>query len=207
ARGYRIVATEQYAPGSKDFTDSILRIQNANAEVLLALPTPPDGVAITKQLGEQGFTPKLSMFIRAPDVPTWMKDLGTVGDDVTLAPGWFNAMKFPGVDQLNKEHEALKDVTPSRPADPIVGPAYSCVQLLAAAIEKAGSLDHDAIRDALAASDMDTVVGHVTFNADGTGNVPVGILQYQQGKLQEVWPTEFKTADLVYPAPSFDQRK
>ncbi len=206
ARGYTMVATEQYAPGAKDFTDSILKIKNANADVLLALPTPPDGVAIAKQLGEQGFAPKFSMFIRAPDVPTWPKDTGTVGDYVTLEPGWFNAMKFPGVDQLNAEHKALANVTPSRPADPIVGPAYACVQILAAAIEKAGSLDHAAIRDAIAAIDMDTVVGHVTFNPDGTGNVPVAILQYQQGKVQEVWPPEFKTADLIYPAPAFDDR-
>ncbi len=206
ARGYTIVASEQYAPGSKDFTDSILKIKGANADILLALPTPPDGVAIAKQLGEQGFAPKFSMFIRAPDVPTWPKDTGTVGDYVTIAPGWFNAMKFPGVDQLNAEHQALPDVTPSRPADPIVGPAYACVQILAAAIEKAGSLDRDAIRDAIAATDLDTVVGHMTFNDDGTGNMPVAILQYQQGKVQEVWPPEFKTAELIYPAPPFEER-
>ena len=207
ARGYTIVATERYTPGAKDYSDSITKIKNAGAEVLLGLPTPPDGVAIAKQMGELGYTPKFTMLIRAPDVPTWPKDTGAIGDYVTNAPGWFNAMKFPGVDQLNKEHEALPDVTPSRPADPIVGPAYACIQILAAAIEKAGSLDHDAIRDAIAATDMDTVVGHVTFNADGTGNVPVAILQYQQGKVQEVWPPEFKTADLVYPAPPLDQRK
>jgi branched-chain amino acid transport system substrate-binding protein len=204
-RGYSIVATERYAPGSKDFTDSILKIKAANAEVLLGLPTPPDGVAIAKGMGEQNYAPAFTMFIRAPDVPTWGKDTGTIGDYVTLAPGWHNAMKFPGVDQLNEEHKAKVD--PPRPADPIVGPSYAAVQILAAAIEAAGSLDHDAIRDAIAATDLDTVVGHVTFNADGTGNVPVAILQYQQGKVQLVWPTEFKTADLVYPAPPYDQRK
>jgi branched-chain amino acid transport system substrate-binding protein len=203
ARGYTIVATEQYAPGAKDLTDSILKIKAANADVLLGVPTPPDGVTIAKNMGDQDYAPKFTMLIRAPDVPTWPKSTSTIGDYVTLAPGWFNAMKFPGVDQLNQEYQAKMN----RPADPIVGPSYACVQILAAAIEAAGSLDHAAIRDAIAATSLDTVVGHVTFNPDGTGNVPVAILQYQQGKLQEVWPAEFKTADLVYPAPPYDQRK
>jgi branched-chain amino acid transport system substrate-binding protein len=201
ARGYEIVAHEEYAPGSTDFTDSILRIQQADAQVLLALPTPPDGVTIYRQMGELGYAPPFAMLIRAPDVPTW-RDLGTVGDYVTLAPGWHNAMTFPGVDELNAAHMELMD----RPADPIVGPSYAAVQILADAIQRAGSLDRQAIRDAIAATDLDTVVGHVTFNEDGTGNVPVAILQYQMGNVELVWPEEFATADLAYPAPPYDER-
>ena len=53
---------------------------------------------------------------------------------------------------------------------------------------------------------MDTVIGHVTFNEDGTGTVPTAILQYQEGKAQLVWPLEFATADLAYPATPFDER-
>jgi branched-chain amino acid transport system substrate-binding protein len=202
ARGYEIVAHEEYTPGATDFTDSILKIQAADAQVLLAVPTPPDGVTIYRQMGELGYAPPLSMFIRAPDAPTW-KDLGTVGDYVLLAPGWHNAMKFPGVDELNSAHMELMD----RPADPIVGPSYAAVQILADAIERAGTLDRATIRDAIAATDLDTVVGHVTFNEDGTGNVPVAILQYQKGNVELIWPKEFATADLVYPAPPYSERK
>ncbi|MBZ0289506.1 MAG: amino acid ABC transporter substrate-binding protein, partial [Anaerolineae bacterium] len=80
------------------------------------------------------------------------------------------------------------------------------IQILSAAIESAGSLDRDAVRDAIAATDMDTVIGNVTFNEDGTGNVLTAMLQYQEGKVQLVWPAEFATAELVYPAPSFEER-
>jgi len=111
-------------------------------------------------------------------------------------------MTFPGVDKLNEEHIALMD----RPADPMVGPAYSVIQILADSIERAGSLDHDAIRDAIAATDMDTMVGPVTFREDGTGVVITPLLQYQPDGIQIVWPEEFATADLVIPAPPFDER-
>jgi branched-chain amino acid transport system substrate-binding protein len=200
--GYEVVAYEEYAPGSQDFTDAILSLQDAEADVVLGMPSPPDGITIATQMSELGFTPKFSLLIRAPDAPTWMQGLGKAGDYVMFAPGWHNAMKFPGVDKLNEEHVALMN----RPADPIVGPSYAVIQILAAAIESAGSLDRDAIRDAIAETDMDTVMGHMSFNDDGTGVVTPAVLQYQEGKVQLVWPAEYATAPLVFPAPPVEDR-
>ena len=88
----------------------------------------------------------------------------------------------------------------------LTGPAYACVQILASAIEKAGTLDRDKIRDAMAATNMMTVVGPVTFNADGTGKVLDPLIQWQNGKLELVWPAEQQSAKLAYPAPAFDKR-
>ena len=130
-------------------------------------------------------------------------ELSTAGDYVLFSPGWHNAMDYPGVDELNEAHMELMD----RPADPIVGPSYALIQILANAIEEAGSLDRDAIRDAIAATDLDTVIGHVTFREDGTGVVTPAMLQYQGGKVELVWPSEFTTADLVFPAPPLDERE
>jgi branched-chain amino acid transport system substrate-binding protein len=80
------------------------------------------------------------------------------------------------------------------------------VQILAAAIEKAGTLDRDKIRDAIAATNMTTVIGPVTFNADGTGKVLDPMVQWQNGKLELVWPLDQASAKLAYPAPAFDKR-
>lgn len=203
AGGYDVVFDQEYAPGNQDFTDAILGMQDAGVQVLLTLPNPPDGLTLFTQMAELDFAPEVSLVIRAADGPTWAQNLGTVGDDVLLMPGWHHAMNYPGVDELNARH--MKDF--DRPADPIVGPAYASVQILAAAIESAGTLDRDAIRDAIAATDMDTVIGHVTFNEDGTGNVVTAILQYQNGVPELIWPDEFKTADFIYPAPPYADRE
>ena len=55
--GYQVVLTGEYAPGAKDFSDVILKAKAANADVVLALPNPPDGMIIVKQMKELGFTP------------------------------------------------------------------------------------------------------------------------------------------------------
>jgi len=200
--GYQIVASGEYAPGSKDFSDLILKAKSAGAEAVFALPSPPDGMAIVKQMRELDFSPKVYLFIRAPDPPVWSQNLGKDGDYVLLSPGWHFAAKYPKVAELNEAHQKLAN----RPADPIVGPSYACVQILADAISRAGSLDRDKIRDAIAATNMTTVVGPVRFRPDGTGEVKVFFQQWLKGKQELVWPKDFATAQFGYPAPPFSQR-
>jgi len=202
AAGYQVVVNAEYAPGAKDFSDLILKAKSANADAVFALPTPPDGMTMVKQMKELSYSPKLTLFIRAPDPPIWTKNLGKDGDFVVLAPGWHNAVKAPGVKELNEAH--TKKI--GRPADPIAGPAYACVQILAAAVARAGSADREKVRDAIAATDMTTVIGPVKFRPDGTGIVQSVFLQWLNGKQELVWPKESATAPLAYPAPPFAKR-
>ena len=200
--GYQVVVQGEYAPGAKDFSDLILKAKAAAADALFALPTPPDGMAMIKQMRELGYTPKLTLFIRAPDPPVWSKNLGKDGDYVMLAPGWHNGVKAPGVKELNEAHVKRA----GRPADPIAGPAYASVQILAAALARAGALDREKVRDAIAATDMTTVIGPVKFRTNGTGIVQSVFLQWIKGKQELVWPKESATAPLAYPAPPFAAR-
>jgi branched-chain amino acid transport system substrate-binding protein len=202
ASGYQIAMIGEYAPGAKDFSDLILKAKAANADVVLALPNPPDGMTIVKQMKELGYTPKLSFFIRAPDAQIWSQNLGKDGDYMVLAAGWHHAMKGAGVKELNDAHQKKYGC----PADPLVGPAYACVEILAAAVTRAGFPDREKVRDAIAATNMNTVIGPVKFRPDGTGIVAQALLQWQNGKQELIWPKESATAPLAYPAPPFAKR-
>jgi branched-chain amino acid transport system substrate-binding protein len=200
--GYQIVASGEYAPGSKDFSDLILKAKSAAAETVLALPSPPDGMTIVKQMKELDFNTKVNLFIRAADPPVWSQNLSKDGDYVLLSPGWHFAARYPKVRELNDEHQKLL----KRPADPLVGPSYACLEILADAVTRAKTLDREKLRDAVAATKMTTVVGPVRFRPDGTGEVKVFFQQWLKGKQELVWPKEFATANFGYPAPPFSQR-
>lgn len=202
SHGYQIVASGEYAPGSKDFSDLILKAKSAGAETVLALPSPPDGMTIVKQMKELDFNPRVNVFIRAADPPVWSQNLGKDGDYVLLSPGWHFAARYPKVTELNEAHQKLFN----RPADPLVGPSYACLQILADAVTRAKTLDRDKLRDAIAATKMTTVVGPVRFRADGTGEVKVFFQQWLKGRQELVWPKDFATAPFGYPAPPFDKR-
>jgi branched-chain amino acid transport system substrate-binding protein len=199
---YQVVASGEYAPGAKDFSDLVLKAKAAGAEAVFTLPSPPDGMALVKQMKELDFSPKAAVFIRASDPPVWSQNLGKDGDYVLLSPGWHFAARYPKVAELNEAHQKLF----KRPADPLVGPSYACIQILADAIPRAGALDRDKLRDAIAATKMTTVIGPVRFRSDGTGEVTVFFQQWLKGKQELIWPKEFATASFAYPAPPFSQR-
>jgi branched-chain amino acid transport system substrate-binding protein len=203
SRGYELVVDEQYAPGAKDFSPLVGKAKDAGAQVVLGLPNPPDGTAIVKQMKELAYTPEVMFLIRAPDSATWAQNLGKDGDGVMLIQGWAANVSFPGSAEMVQRYSAKY----GSEAQSSVGSAYASVQILADAISRAGSTDRQAIRDALAETDLsDTVIGPVNFNPDGTGQVISIVTQYQNGAQVAIWPKDQSAAEPVYPAPAFDQR-
>ncbi|MEZ4619584.1 MAG: amino acid ABC transporter substrate-binding protein [Caldilineaceae bacterium] len=202
ARGYEYVK-EEYAPGDKDFSALILKAKDAGADAVLSLPNPPDGIAIAKQMKELDFAPSIFVTIRAADGPNWPENLGKDGDYVLLMTGWSNDINLPGVQEMNEAHIAKFGT----PATPITGPAYNLLYVLADAIGRAEALDHDSIRDALAATDMqESLIGPIKFRENGSAEVLTVVSQYQDGKTVSVWPPDMAATTVVYPAPAFGER-
>ena len=79
--------------------------------------------------------------------------------------------------------------------------AYAASQVLEQAVEKAGTLDHEKIRNVIATEEFTTIFG--TFKFVGTEKEPStpGVLQYQGGKPEAVWPPELAAAELMIPKP------
>jgi branched-chain amino acid transport system substrate-binding protein len=202
AHGYEVVADEQYAPGASDYSPLILKAKSANADVLLALPTPPDGMAMAKQMKELDYLPKITEFIRAPDGLVWSQNLGKDGDYFMNAPGWNAAVKFPGSAEVAQQHQAKYN----KSAEALVGPAYNAVQILFDAVNRVGKPDREALRDALAATDMTTVVGPVKFNPDGTAQIITVMNQWLASKQTLVWPKDQAAVPPAYPAKTWQER-
>jgi branched-chain amino acid transport system substrate-binding protein len=202
-RGYELVVDEQYAPGATDLAPLITAARDGGAEVVLALPNPPDGALLIKQMKELAYTPAASFLIRAPDSATWAENLGKDGDYVMLIQGWAATNTFPGVTEMATRYQEMFDAPPQSS----VGSAYALVQILADALTRAGSADRAALRDAIAATDMaETVIGPVKFNPDGTGQVIAMVTQYQAGEQVAIWPQDQAAKPAAFPAVPFAER-
>ncbi len=201
-RNYQLVTDEQYAPGATDHSAMILKAKAAGAQAVLALPSPPDGIAITKQMKELGFNASVYVFIRASDALSWPQTLGKDGDFFVLEPGGNPEAKFPGNAEMVARHQAKFN----KPAQGVTGSAYATIQIIANAVARAKSLDRDKLRDAIAATDLTTVIGQVKFNPDGTGQVVTVVSQYQNGVQRLIWPRDQAAVQLVYPAPEWSKR-
>jgi len=203
ARGGYEVTVAEYAPGTTDFSSLVMPARDAGANAVLALPSSPDGLAMMKTIAELDFNAQVYFLIRAPDPPTFGENLGADSDGVFLLPGWNNGLPYAGVAEMAEAYKAKYD----KPAAALVGPAYTCVQILADAITRAASLDRDAIRDAIAATDLDTMVGHVTFDEAGMWPDALDpVNQWQGGKQALVFPDTVALAEPIYPALPWSER-
>ncbi len=92
---------------------------------------------------------------------------------------------------------------------PLLGSAYSVVQIAADAISRANGLDGKNIRDALASTkDLMTTVGKISAHPDGIFDIEfVGIRQWQGPKEELVYPFQYRTKPLMYPTPTWQERK
>jgi branched-chain amino acid transport system substrate-binding protein len=197
AQGITFVSDSKYPMLAKDMSPFILAAKKAGAEVVFSAPVPPDAITMLKQMKELDYHPKAIIMIRASDDPAWVKMTGPMGDYVIGAPDWHPALKYPGVKELNAAYKAKFGTE----THIVVGNAYASIQIAAAAIEKAGTLDRTKIRDAIAETDMMTVYGPVKFNHGRRVYAPPVVIQWQKGIMEMVWPDNMKTKPLLYPMP------
>jgi branched-chain amino acid transport system substrate-binding protein len=203
-RGYTISTYEKYAMTANDFSSLIVNAKSAGAEALYTNPSPPQGITIVKQMKELDWTPKFAYIMRAADVAMWTKNLGKDGDFICHSGGWDYHLKLPGVQKFDDDYKAAFADNPEPPA----GSAYVCVQVLADALERAGTLNRDKVRDALAATNVMTIMGPMKFkpNGRGEGKYLQTMTQWQNGKDELIWPKDQASAPLAYPMPPWNKR-
>lgn len=75
------------------------------------------------------------------------------------------------------------------------------------AIRRAGSFDPEKVRDAIAATDMQTFYGNIKYDETGKNIAkPMMLYQVLDGDYKVVAPTKWATAKLVYPKPAWAKR-
>jgi branched-chain amino acid transport system substrate-binding protein len=81
-----------------------------------------------------------------------------------------------------------------------VAQASAAVQIWADAFRRAGTLDKEKLRDALAATDLATFYGQIRFAPDGRNIAkPMVLRQIQGGEYAVVAPTKVAAEKVVYP--------
>jgi branched-chain amino acid transport system substrate-binding protein len=202
-RGYTIVADLKYAPPTRDFSALILDLKSAGADVVFSVPTPPQSIVIVKQMKELNYAPRVTLFIRGPDLSTYWDAMGKDANYIVSDGNWDETMKYPGNDRVVKDY---RDKHPNVSSIGIpVGCAYAAIQILTKAIETAGSLDREKIRNTIGRVEMMTVRGPIKFRKNGSAIIKYGFRQWFDGKNVLIWPREVAVGELKL-APPWDKR-
>lgn len=201
--GIPIVVSEFYAKGTTDLTPLISKAKAAGAEMLIGGTYFPDSVLMVQTAKALNYNPKIIWLSVGPSmVPDFPNALG---EDANYVMCSVHFMPYPTT-KYNKEF--VKKFRERYGVDPDYHAAlgYAGCQVLQQAIEATGTLDNKKLRDYVATHEFTTVIGKLKFKEDGTPYYAMILIQYQKGKPEIIWPEEVRTAEPVYPMPTWEER-
>ncbi len=217
--GLPIVFEQTYPKGTTDFSQIIERAKASGANVLLGGGHFQDGLQLVKQAYDLGWRLKFIAIIVAPTLPEFYEQLGPeIAEGVAAPAQWEIGVKYSpetaekmGIEwygPTNEEFvEMVREICGIEP-DYHVAEATAAILFLAKAIERAGSLDSDAVRQAFNGLKIMTFFGPLWIDPETGKQVghPMVLIQWQNGKRVIIWPPEAATAEPIYPLPNWWQR-
>ncbi len=177
ALGKREAFTEEYDPGTRDFTAMAERLQAANIGVVYIGGYPTEAGLIARQIRASG----LDTVIIGPDalITNEYRDVAGDAAEGTLVTFTPDPRKNPGAADVVAAFRA-GGVEP----EGYILPSYAAVQAWAEAAKAAGTNDTDAVIKALDSGHFSTVLGDFTFDAKGDVSLPGFVLyQWHDGRL------------------------
>lgn len=203
-RGVDVVFYEEYGKSPPDLSPLVLKMKAKNPDMLFGSAYLPEGVLMMRHAKDLNFNPKLYGFTIGPALDDWMKTLGNDGDLVTGTTFWEASSRNPGSREfVEKYQKRYKDLPPYQTAA-----AYAGMQILEAAVKKAGTIDNEKIRDALQSLEMTTIFGPYKVDAKGSQDAKQAyVFQVQKGARKVIWPDNVKEADLIFPMPAWGKAR
>jgi branched-chain amino acid transport system substrate-binding protein len=178
AMGGQVVAFESYTTGDKDFSSQLTKIKAANPDVLF-LPNYYNEVPLQVQQAR-----RLGLDCTIIGSDSWGSDelLKLGGKDLEglfFSTHYAPDIATPEAQKFIKEYEAKYGKKP----DDVAALTYDSGQLLLSAITKAGTLDRQKVRDALAnITEFEGVTGKMKFKGTGDPIKSAVIIQIKDGK-------------------------
>jgi len=204
--GFDVVLFEKYTEGASDFTSIITKAKKSGAEVALVAGHTEESMNFVQQSAELDYSPKFLSLSVGPSSPDFRKALGKNAEYIYSYATWSPTMSSKGYIFKNNQSfvEKFKERFGYDP-DYHNASGIADIAIYKYAIEKAGTLDREAVRDAIASiSNLETIYGTIDFKENGQIDMPTIVLQIQNGKIHQVYPTS--DIEAVYPMPAWDNR-
>jgi len=207
--GLQVVYFQKYPDKSTDLRAPLTETKAKNPDLFLNSGHLQESLAIVQQAKELGFNPKGYGFSVGPSIPDFQTTLKDAANFVFGGTQWTPVLKYQGDDLFKTPANYFELYKKKFSHEPSYQSAEStaCGLAFVKAIEKAGSFEPMAVRDALAKLDFVSFYGQIKFDERGI-NVfkPMAVEQWQEGKKVTVWPADAANGKPIWPTPAWDKR-
>jgi branched-chain amino acid transport system substrate-binding protein len=172
--GYRLVDLGRFRPGTDNFTAQIVAFKKADAQIVTGVLNPPDFTTFWSQARQQGYRPKIATIAKALVFPAAVDNLGAAGNGLTAEVVWSRYHPFKS---------SLTGATSAQVADawegamhkqwtPPLGWIHALFEVGVDALKRSGDpFKPQAVRDAIKATRLHTLIGNVNFSNGPVRNV------------------------------------
>lgn len=177
AKGYAIVDTGCYYIGEDSYLDKVEAFAEADCDIILGVMNAEDFGVFWRELMLTDYRPKMCTVAKSCLFASDVAKLGELGNGL-ITEVWWNA-DFPFSSSINGwtsselAQDYLENCQPELTiAPPTVGYKHANIEILYDILTRAGSIGLTSINKAAAETDLDTIVGHVSFNEEHIALMP-----------------------------------
>jgi branched-chain amino acid transport system substrate-binding protein len=169
-QGYKLVDPGRYQNLTDNFSAQITAFKNAQCQIVTGVVLPPDFTTFWKQALQQGFKPKAASVGKAILFPVAVEALGKDGHNLSSEVWWSPSHPFKSsltgqsAKQLADAYEAATKKQWTQP----IGFIHSLFEVATDVLKRSKEVGNaKATVEAIAATNLDTVVGKVAWNGKG----------------------------------------
>jgi branched-chain amino acid transport system substrate-binding protein len=167
--GYTIIDPGRYPDGNDDFSSQLGKFKAGNAEIVTGVPIPPDFTTFWDQALQQGFQPKIASVGKALLFPSAVNALGSHGEGMSTELWWspWHPYKSSLTGQTAAQLAAAWEVKNGEWTQPL-----GLFEVAADVLRRTANLDDKStIVDAIKATNLNTIVGHISWKNGPVPNV------------------------------------
>jgi branched-chain amino acid transport system substrate-binding protein len=192
AMGYTLTDPGRFQNGTQDFSAQIAAFKKDGVEIVTGVVIPPDAKTFLTQAAQQGFKPKVITLGKALLFPGAIEALGEQGYGLSTEVWW--SPSHPFTSSLTKQSaKALADAyeaSAKKQWTQPIGFAHALFEVAVDALKRSKSVSAKDVRDAVAASNLTTVVGPVKWGGLGpfknVSKTPLVLGQWNKGTKYKV---------------------
>jgi branched-chain amino acid transport system substrate-binding protein len=202
--GMKTVVDEKLPRDLSDMSAILTKVKLLKPDVLIVSGHSKGAATAVRQIDEQNVkVPMVAVtHCEAADVTG---KFGAAANDILCSTQWAETLTyedplFGTAANFNTEVKAAYSDYANKKVPYQLAQASAAVYVFKDAFERAGSLDKEALRDAIAATDLETFYGGIKFSEAGNNIAkPMVLRQIQDGKYNVVAPSAFASHPINWP--------